>query len=96
MPRRDPSRRRAIEGRLVDDCPEPNHYVPQLSRGRRFVLWFLRSGAAEVVVCLALIVPVLMFGGWYFAFLAGLVLGALVGWFLARRHFKAFGDVPRL
>jgi hypothetical protein len=67
---------------------------------RRLALWFLESEPGRtilgIVAALLLFGPAYFFGlGWGFAVTAGL-LGFVIGWAAARRHWRKNGFVPKL
>jgi len=70
--------------------------LAHLPRWRRVLIWSCESQVFHWVVFLALLAPMLFFGLWWAAVLAALGIGFLIGYWVARSHWKEYDDVPPL
>lgn len=99
-PMRPADDRPTIQGRVVDDTPEPAYYVPEMTRPRKALLWLLTSEAGLTLLCIAVIggafVAYRFFGWAALTFVLGLGIGWPFGYWIAQRTYVDTGHVPKL
>lgn len=69
-----------------------------LSRWRRIVIWFCEDRIGKpltlITATLILILPIYLFGFWWFGVVVAFFLGFIAGYKVARSYWKQGQDIP--
>lgn len=67
-----------------------------LPRWRRAIIWICDSHVLSWAIFASLAVPFFLFGWWWAAVVAGLLLGFYLGYWTSRAYLIDGDDIPRL
>lgn len=70
--------------------------LAHLPRWRRVVIWFCENPAGQLLVFLALLSPVFVFGLWWGAVMFAFGVGFGLGYWTARSYWRSGEDIPPL